>query len=95
MRFRKLIQQEIEKKDISYRELSRLMDGIPVPCLHDYATRGTEPRLAQLEKMSRYFGESISQLLSEDDDLTSELITVIRSLPDADKHRLLKQIKNK
>ncbi len=88
MRFRDLLKREMENEDLSFRDLSRLLDNIPVPCLHDYVTRGTEPRYAQLLKMSKYFEEPISQLLSEDDDLTAELIKTVRTL-DADRKQAL------
>lgn len=94
MRYRDLIQQALDN-GISLREMARYME-LPPTSLHNYLNWPTEPRMDALKKMSDYFGEPITVLLSEDDDLTANLVTAVRQLPREEKEELLQQVqKNK
>lgn len=77
-------------KPITLRDLARAI-GIPVPSLHNYVQFDTLPRIENVSKMAQYFGESISSLFSEDDDLTARLVALIRTLPEEKKEQLLQE----
>jgi hypothetical protein len=93
VRYRELI-KKAECDGISLREMARSM-GLPVASLHQYKDWPTEPRLEALRKMSLYFGEPISVLISEDSDLTAHLITAIRRLSLVEQEKLLKALQKK
>lgn len=89
-RYRELILQCVDG-DSSMREVARYI-GLPVQSLHAYMRDGTEPRTANLEKMSRYFGESIAALMmevGESDSVDNRLMEAIRKLNKAQKAELL------
>lgn len=90
MRYKDLLLKEIEDGAV-LRELARKID-IPPPSLHNYLYQGTEPRRDALEKMSRYFGEPISQLLSEDDETTARILSLVRKMNQVEKENLLNQL---
>lgn len=48
-----------------------------------------------LQKMSVYFGEPVSMLLSEDDDLTAQILGLVRRMDPNEKQDLLKSIKER
>jgi len=91
MRYRELIATAIEN-GTSLREMAKAMKMSPAS-MHDYHQMGVEPRLDALRRMSSYFGEPVSVLLSEDDDLTAALITAVRNLPIEAKQQLLAELK--
>lgn len=93
MRYQTLILNEIEQ-GIPLRELARKIK-LPPPSLHNYAYQGTEPRMEALQKMSVYFGEPVSMLLSEDDDLTAQILGLVRRMDPNEKQDLLKSIKER
>jgi transcriptional regulator with XRE-family HTH domain len=84
-RFAHLLQEELKHTQI--REISR-STGLAIASIHDYAYMPKEPRLSQLQKLATYFGESIGQLIGEDDALTAHLITTVRNLSEPDKRHL-------
>jgi transcriptional regulator with XRE-family HTH domain len=90
MRYKDLLLKEIEDGAV-LRELARKIN-IPPPSLHNYLYQGTEPRRDALEKMSRFFREPVSQLLSEDDDTTARILTLVRRLDQDEKLKLLTQL---
>jgi transcriptional regulator with XRE-family HTH domain len=92
LRYKRLLLEKLDpsdkrKKPMQLRELARAL-SIPVPSVHNYVQFDTLPRIENIEKIAAYFNESISSMFSKDDDLTSELITVIRTLPDNKKREL-------
>lgn len=91
MRYQDLLRQKIEVDGLSLRELGREI-GLTPPSLHNYLYQGTEPRFDALKKMSAYFNEPISQLLSEDDDLTAQLLARVRAMTRKEKQALLEQL---
>lgn len=74
--------------DMTIRQLSQATK-VPVTCLSDYIHLDSEPRLSALQKLSRYYDEPISSLLSEDDEFTAKLLQTIRELPQEKKKELL------
>lgn len=93
MRYRQLIQTALDT-GITLREMAREMN-LPPASLHNYINWPTEPRIDALKKMSAYFGEPVSVLLSEDDELTAQLLIAVRKLTDEEKEALLKMLRNK
>jgi len=90
MRYKDLLLKEIADGAV-LRELARKIDLSP-PSLHNYLYQGTEPRRDALEKMSRYFREPISQLISEDDDTTARILTLVRRMNQDEKQELLETL---
>jgi transcriptional regulator with XRE-family HTH domain len=90
MRYRHLLVKAVEN-GATLREMARAMK-LPPSSLHNYLHMDTEPRVDALQKMSAYFGEPISLLLSEDDDLTAQLVNLIRKLHPRAKRELLKSL---
>ncbi len=90
MRYQQLINQAIDDGK-SLRELANAM-GVSASALHNYAYTSVEPRLEALKRMSAYFGEPLATLLSEDDDLTARLITLVRHLPESKKQEMLQTL---
>lgn len=88
MRFRKLLRDKIEVDNVPLRKLAREI-GLPSTNVHDYCYMNTEPRVSALQKMSTYFGEPISQLLSDEDDLSAQIMAIVRKMPDERKQLLL------
>ena len=94
LRYKLLIARSLDpdaQKPLSLRELSKEIK-IPVPSLHNYKDFDTLPRIENVEKMATYYGESISSLFSEDDDLTANLVKKIRALSDQQKTDLLQDL---
>lgn len=77
---------------LTFRELAKKM-RIPIPSLHNYIEYDVLPRIENIEKMSVYFGESVSSLFSEDDDQTTEIIAKVRKLSATQKKKLQKELK--
>jgi transcriptional regulator with XRE-family HTH domain len=90
MRYQDLLLKELADGAV-LRELARKIKLSP-PSLHNYLYQETEPRRDALEKMSVYFNEPISQLLSEDDDTTARILTLVRRLDQDEKLKLLTQL---
>lgn len=90
MRYRQLLEKAVEG-GATLRELARAMK-LPPSSLHNYLYMDTEPRIDALQKMSAYFGEAISLLLSEDDDLTAHLVNLVRKMSTEDKEQLLLEL---
>ena len=88
MRFRKLLHDKIEVDNVPLRKLAREI-GLPSTNVHDYCYMNTKPRVSALQKMSAYFGEPISQLLSDEDDLTVRIMTIVRHMNNDEKQQLL------
>ena len=63
LRYQVLLKEAVESGG-GMRTLARALD-IPVQSLSNYLQEGTEPRLANLEKIAEYFGEPISALLMD------------------------------
>jgi transcriptional regulator with XRE-family HTH domain len=93
MRYRTLINDAIEN-GTKLRELARKLN-LPPSSIHNYITMGTEPRFDALQKMSTFFGEPISSLLSEDDDLTAQILEIVRRLSPDEKQTLLDSLKDR
>jgi transcriptional regulator with XRE-family HTH domain len=94
LRYRLLLQKKLDpdtKKPLSMRDLAKEL-GMPVPSLHNYVMFDVLPRIENVGKMAHYFGESIASLFSEDDDMTTELVTKIRHLSPEQKKKLLKEL---
>jgi transcriptional regulator with XRE-family HTH domain len=94
LRYKQLLEKALDpdiERPMSLRDLARDI-GIPVPSLHNYVQFDTLPRIENVGKLSAYFGESISSLFSEDDDLTAALVAKIRHLPAQRKKQLLKEL---
>jgi prophage antirepressor-like protein/transcriptional regulator with XRE-family HTH domain len=75
--FVELMRRELAK-GVQLRALGRLMK-IDAAALHNYLYGPTQPRLEKLEKMSRYFGVPITQLLSKDGGQTDEIKLITSS----------------
>lgn len=93
MRYQQLINRALED-GASIRDLANAFQ-ISATAVHNYANTNVEPRLKALKNIGDYFNEPLSVLLSEDDNLTAELIILVRSLPPKDKERLLEALKNR
>ena len=88
MRYKHLLQKEMETEGIALRELARKLK-IPPPSLHNYLHQDTAPRRDALEKMAIYFREPISLLLSDEDDLTARIFTLVHLMNQDEKQNLL------
>lgn len=96
LRYKKLLLKSIDPdgdNPKSMRELAKALKT-PVPSVHNYIEYDTLPRIENVSKMADYFGEPISSLFSDDDDLTAELIKQVRDLPKNKKTALLKELKH-
>ena len=94
LRYKQLIHKRLDPdhpQPLTMRELA-VKIAIPVPSLHNYVRYETLPRVENVSKMADYFGESVSSLFSEDDDITVALIEKIRALPQERKAALLDQL---
>ena len=85
------LQPDADEPPVKLRQLARDLD-IPVPSLHNYIHFDTLPRVDNIQKISEYFGESISSLFSEDDDTTAALVSKVRKLSDEQKEALLRTL---
>jgi len=88
-RFQYLLQKTTDPKtpgSISLRNLAKAT-RVPVQSLHNYLVFGYFPRVENLEKMSKYFGESVASLCSQDDDLTASVVERARNLTQAQKKK--------
>jgi transcriptional regulator with XRE-family HTH domain len=94
MRYKDLLSKIIDTDGIPLREVAREL-GLPPGSIHNYLYQSTEPRRDALEKMSAYFEEPVSQLLSEDDDLTARILTLVRRMDQDQKQLLLDDITNR
>lgn len=96
LRYKRLILSKLEPPDdaapMQLRELARAT-GIPVPSMHNYAQFDTLPRVENVQKLADYFHESVSSLFSEDDDLTTHLVALVRTLNAEQKQALTQHIK--
>ena len=90
MRYQDLLLKELAAGAV-LRELARKIKLSP-PSLHNYLYQETEPRRDALEKMSVYFNEPISQLLSEDDDTTARILALVRNMNHDEKQELLETL---
>jgi transcriptional regulator with XRE-family HTH domain len=93
MRYKHLLQKEMETEGIALRELARKLK-IPPPSLHNYLHQDTAPRRDALEKMAIYFREPISLLLSDEDDLTARILTLVHRMNQDQKQAILNHIEN-
>lgn len=99
LRYRHLLLNTLEppdqlppgKKPPTMRDLAKTL-GIPIPSMHNYVKYDVLPRLENINKMAEYYGESISSLFSEDDDLTAQLVEAVRNLPPEEKQNLLNRL---
>jgi transcriptional regulator with XRE-family HTH domain len=78
----------METEGITLRELARKIK-IPPPSLHNYLHQDTAPGRDALEKMAIYFREPISLLLSDEDDLTARILTLVYNMNQDQKQALL------
>lgn len=92
MRYKELLLIKIVDDGMLLRELAREIK-IPPPSLHNYIYQETEPRREALEKMSVYFREPVSQLLSEDDDTTAQILSIVRRMNPNEKQNLLELLR--
>lgn len=98
LRYKRLLLKTLEPnpntgKAMQLRELARSLN-MPVPSLHNYVQLEVLPRVDNIQKIADFFHESMSSMFSEDDDLTTDLVTAIRKLSEAEKHKILKDLKN-
>lgn len=66
--------------------------GMPITTLYNYVHFDTFPHAAAAVKIAEYYGESLSGLFSEDDDLTVQLVARVRQLSDLEKAQLLESL---
>jgi transcriptional regulator with XRE-family HTH domain len=96
-RYKRLIQQSLtatdNKKAMTLRELA-LAIKIPVPSMHNYANFDVLPRIDNIQKMANYYGESISSLFSDEDDIEARLVTLVYQLTTERKIELVEQLEN-
>jgi len=94
LRYKKLLLQSIDPdgdNPMTLRELAKALK-MPVPSVHNYIEYDTLPRIENISKMANYYGESISSLFSNDDDLTADLIKRVRALNSGQKKKLLQDL---
>lgn len=91
MRYKHLIRNEMETEGIALRELARKIK-IPPPSLHNYLHQDTAPGRDALEKMAIYFREPIALLLSDEDDITARIFTIIYHMDQEQKEDLLEKL---
>lgn len=94
-RYQILLKRATEAGGGSMRALARTL-GVPVQSLSNYLLDGTEPRLANLEKMSVYFGESVSTLLAEfgeESSIENQIIEEMTKLDNEKKKLVLELIR--
>lgn len=94
LRYKRLLDKALDpdaERPVTLRDLARAI-GLPIPTLHSYVVDGVLPRIDNANKMASYFGESVSSLFSEDDDLTAALVQRVRALPEERKRRLLEEL---
>ncbi len=95
LRYQLLLQRALDEDNpdhLTLRELARKV-GIPIPTMHTYVADGVLPRIDNATKIAHYFGEDISSLFSEDDDLTARLVRIVRRLPATQKKALLEELR--
>ena len=93
-RYQILIRQHSGKDGV--RPLARALD-MPVQSLSNYILDGTEPRAANLQKMSAFFGEPVSSLImevGEKDSVENQLIETMGNLTKAKKKAALDFMKS-
>jgi transcriptional regulator with XRE-family HTH domain len=92
-RYHLLIERQAHK--IGLRNFAREV-GIPAQSLSNYLADAVEPRAANLEKLSRYFGESVGALLTEvggGGALDNEILEELKRMPKRKKEALLTYMK--
>lgn len=94
LRYKQLILRTLDpnaKHPIKQCDLARAI-GLPVQTMNTYVKDDTLPRIDNAEKLAKHFGEDLSSMFSDDDDLTARLVAAVRKLPEQRKRDLLKEL---
>jgi hypothetical protein len=96
LRYKRLLQRELEPSpgtslQKTLRDLAKEL-SMPVPSLHNYVNYDVLPRIDNIQKMAEHFGESVSSMFSDDDDITAQLVAQVRTQDSATKKKLLEDL---